>query len=80
MSEDHDPPVSAEAERAPQPNFLTDVRFDDFDLDEKIPAGLKDAGFERCTPIQARVLSISLAGKDVHITGFGNFNFAEGLV
>jgi len=65
MSEDQNLPVPAEVERAPQPNFLTDVRFDDFDLDEKLLAGLKDAGFERCTPIQARVLPISLTGKDI---------------
>ncbi len=65
MSEDQNLPVPTEVERAPRPNFLTDVRFDDFDLDEKLLAGLKDAGFEYCTPIQARVLPISLTGKDI---------------
>lgn len=47
------------------PTFLTDVRFEDFDLPEEVRSGLKDAGFTRCTPIQAKVLPVSLGGKDV---------------
>ncbi len=45
--------------------FLTKTRFEDFDLPDQIQAGLNDAGFEYCTPIQAEVLPISLLGKDV---------------
>jgi ATP-dependent RNA helicase RhlB len=44
---------------------LTDTRFDQFDLHPKILAGLHDAGFHRCTPIQAETLPIALAGQDV---------------
>ncbi|MBK5964797.1 DEAD/DEAH box helicase [Thiocystis minor] len=44
---------------------LTQVRFDSFDLDPRILAGLADAGFSRCTPIQAETLPIALAGRDV---------------
>ncbi|WP_295400088.1 DEAD/DEAH box helicase [uncultured Thiocystis sp.] len=44
---------------------LTQIRFDGFDLDPRILAGLADAGFSRCTPIQAETLPIALAGRDV---------------
>jgi ATP-dependent RNA helicase RhlB len=44
---------------------LTDVRFDTFDLDERIIRGLSDAGFEACTPIQAKTLPLALGGRDV---------------
>jgi ATP-dependent RNA helicase RhlB len=44
---------------------LTDVRFDTFDLDERIIRGLSDAGFEACTPIQAKTLPLALSGRDV---------------
>lgn len=44
---------------------LTATRFDSFDLDPRILQGLKDAGFEYCTPIQAETLPIALAGQDV---------------
>ncbi len=44
---------------------LTQIRFDGFDLDPRILAGLADAGFTRCTPIQAETLPIALAGRDV---------------
>ncbi|MCF6226552.1 MAG: DEAD/DEAH box helicase [Xanthomonadales bacterium] len=46
-------------------NPLSDVRFDSLDLQPEILAGVKDAGFEYCTPIQAGTLPIALAGKDV---------------
>lgn len=39
--------------------------FTSFDLPEVILRGIKDAGFERCTPIQQRCLPLSLQGKDV---------------
>ncbi len=44
---------------------LTDTRFDAFDLDARILQGLADAGFSRCTPIQAETLPIALSGRDV---------------
>jgi ATP-dependent RNA helicase RhlB len=44
---------------------LTDTRFDAFDLDPRILQGLADAGFTRCTPIQAETLPVALAGRDV---------------
>ena len=47
------------------PRFLTDTRFDGFDLPEEVLRGLEDAGFVHCTPIQAEVLPISLEGRDV---------------
>ena len=51
--------------RAEKPDFLTSVRFDSFDLPEALVAGLTEAGFICCTPIQAQTLPLSLAGKDV---------------
>ena len=44
---------------------LTATRFDQFDLDVSILEGLADAGFTRCTPIQAATLPIALAGQDI---------------
>lgn len=44
---------------------LSDRRFDEFDLPEPVARGLRDAGFEHCTPIQAETLPLALAGQDV---------------
>ena len=44
---------------------LTDTRFDSFGLSDQIIAGVRDAGFEYCTPIQAGTLPVALAGHDV---------------
>ncbi|EXJ15576.1 DEAD/DEAH box helicase [Imhoffiella purpurea] len=44
---------------------LTTIRFDSFALDQRIHAGLADAGFSLCTPIQAQTLPIALEGRDV---------------
>jgi len=52
-------------QRSAGPRFLTRTRFGDFELPSEVLSGLKDAGFEYCTPIQAQVLPLSLAGKDV---------------
>jgi ATP-dependent RNA helicase RhlB len=46
-------------------NHLSDLRFDSLPLDERIQAGIRDAGFEFCTPIQADTLPIALKGHDV---------------
>ncbi len=45
--------------------LLTDTRFRDLPLDSKLLDGTKDAGFDHCTPIQARALPVALAGRDV---------------
>jgi ATP-dependent RNA helicase RhlB len=39
--------------------------FESFDLPEPVMAGIRAAGFTHCTPIQEKVLPLSLAGKDV---------------
>jgi len=39
--------------------------FDSFDLPGPVRAGIEAAGFVRCTPIQEKVLPLSLAGRDV---------------
>ncbi len=51
--------------RPTTPRFLTQTRFDDFRLSDQVLAGLKDAGFTFCTPIQAQVLPLSLTGSDI---------------
>ncbi len=45
--------------------LLTQVSFSEFGLAEPVMEGLAEAGFERCTPIQAETLPIALSGKDV---------------
>jgi ATP-dependent RNA helicase RhlB len=44
---------------------LTDIRFDSFDLETTVLEGIREAGFEYCTPIQAEALPIALAGRDL---------------
>ena len=44
---------------------LTEVRFDTFQLDERINKSLAEANFEFCTPIQAKTLPLVLTGRDV---------------
>ena len=51
--------------RAEKPEFLTEKRFDEFDLPAQLLSALKEAGFVHCTPIQAQTLPISLSGSDV---------------
>jgi ATP-dependent RNA helicase RhlB len=51
--------------RAPKPEFLTETRFDSFDLPPEVLKGIKEAGFEYCTPIQAESLPVLLQGRDV---------------
>jgi ATP-dependent RNA helicase RhlB len=46
-------------------SHLTELRFDTLKLDESLHAGIRDAGFEFCTPIQAVSLPIALDGRDV---------------
>jgi ATP-dependent RNA helicase RhlB len=44
---------------------VTDLSFSALHLPEALARGIADAGFERCTPIQAGTLPHALAGKDV---------------
>ena len=46
-------------------SHLSDLRFDTLALHESVKAGIRDAGFEFCTPIQASTLPIALEGRDV---------------
>ena len=46
-------------------SHLSDIRFADLDLHEKLQQGLIEIGFNFCTPIQALTLPIALDGKDV---------------
>ncbi len=46
-------------------SHLSDLRFDTLALDEQLRAGIRDAGFEFCTPIQALTLPIALDQRDV---------------
>ena len=46
-------------------NHLSDLRFDTLDIHEQVQAGIRDAGFEFCTPIQASTLPTALEGHDV---------------
>jgi ATP-dependent RNA helicase RhlB len=58
------PQFSAD-QRADKPDFLTQTRFDEFDLPAIVLSNLNDAGFTFCTPIQAQTLPVSLEGRDV---------------
>jgi ATP-dependent RNA helicase RhlB len=60
-----DPQSASQIQRAEKPEFLTQTRFDEFDLPDIVVSGLRDAGFINCTPIQARTLPVSLIGRDV---------------
>ncbi len=46
-------------------NHLSDLRFDSLKIEERVQAGIRDAGFEFCTPIQANTLPIALENNDV---------------
>ncbi len=46
-------------------DHLSDLRFDSLPLHETVLAGIRDAGFEFCTPIQASTLPIALQPHDV---------------
>ncbi len=57
--------LEEEIRRADKPQFLTETRFDQFDLPGEVFSGLAEAGFTQCTPIQAEVLPVALKGRDV---------------
>lgn len=45
--------------------IFSDTRFEDMGLEPALLEGVREAGFERCTPIQAQALPLALAGRDV---------------
>ncbi len=49
----------------PHQQPLTDIVFESFDLHPSLLAGLSEAGFVRCTPIQSLTLPVALQGLDV---------------
>jgi len=63
MTEELD--AATTAPRASAPAFLTKTSFSEFDLPEPLAAGVRDAGFVYCTPIQAQTLPLSLDGHDI---------------
>ena len=44
---------------------LTDTAYSSFSLPANLMQGIEDAGFSRCTPIQAETLPLALDGGDV---------------
>ena len=44
---------------------LTELRFESLGLAEPLLKSLREAGFSRCTPIQAEALPLLLKGQDV---------------
>lgn len=46
-------------------HHLSDLPFSRLNLPEALLAGVRQAGFEFCTPIQAQALPLALAGRDV---------------
>jgi ATP-dependent RNA helicase RhlB len=63
MSEE--PQSSLQIQRALKPEFLTRTKFEEFNLPAAVLAGLNEAGFTYCTPIQAQTLPVLLTGRDV---------------
>jgi len=58
-------PITPDAGASADNRPLTDVCFDNFELHPLLLKGLEEAGFVRCTPIQALTLPEVLAGRDV---------------
>jgi ATP-dependent RNA helicase RhlB len=46
-------------------DHLSEVEFASLDLPEPLRRGIADAGFVKCTPIQAEALPLALAGRDI---------------
>ncbi|MGD2113028.1 MAG: DEAD/DEAH box helicase, partial [Gammaproteobacteria bacterium] len=44
---------------------LTEIAWSSFSLPEKLMQGIDEAGFSKCTPIQAETLPVALQGRDV---------------
>jgi ATP-dependent RNA helicase RhlB len=45
--------------------YLSQTRFTDFPLDERLLASIRETGFEFCSRIQAETLPLALAGQDI---------------
>jgi ATP-dependent RNA helicase RhlB len=63
-----DPAPAATSSRAETPRSVVapdGPAYSSFDLAPSVMQGVRDAGFERCTPIQAQTLPFALAGRDV---------------
>lgn len=58
-------PEAAELPSRPPVAVAQGPLFTSLDLPESVLRGIREAGFERCTPIQERCLPLSLKGKDV---------------
>ena len=56
---------SDEADSAGPTGIFSDTRFEEMGLEPALLKGVREAGFERCTPIQAQTLPLALAGRDV---------------
>ena len=54
-----------EADPAGPAGIFSDTRFEEMGLEPALLKGVREAGFERCTPIQAQTLPLALAGRDV---------------
>jgi ATP-dependent RNA helicase RhlB len=52
-------------QRPEEPKFLTQTGFEVFGFPSEVLAGVKEAGYIYCTPIQAQVLPVSLTGRDI---------------
>ena len=60
-----EPVVFSSPPRAEKPNFLTRTTFTELNLHPDVLAGVNEAGFTHCTPIQAQTLPVALLGRDV---------------
>jgi ATP-dependent RNA helicase RhlB len=58
-------PPSAPSDEGVVSSDTTGRAFASFDLPDPVMAGIRNAGFTHCTPIQEKVLPLSLAGRDV---------------
>ncbi len=54
-----------EADSTGPAGIFSDTRFEEMGLEPALLKGVREAGFERCTPIQAQTLPLALAGRDV---------------
>ena len=57
--------LPSESDAPTAADHLTEVPFASLALPEKLQAGIADAGFRRCTPIQEQTLPLALSGQDV---------------
>lgn len=65
MTESTNQPNQDDAPTGQGPALANGTPFDQFDIPEVIARGLKDSGYQLCTPIQDQAIPIGLAGKDV---------------